>query len=152
MSTGFFVRIGLDSSPNSTGIFTVQQLFIVVTPAAFLAFNYILYGRFIVQCVSPQHSFIRPKWVARVFVLSDITTFLVQVRSCRRSMLFVFSLRIFRRAAVAELHPLQIRRVPKLASGSFSLASYYRLSPTHCSSLWSDMLTTKSSKMIELPD
>lgn len=92
MSSGFFVRIGLDSSPNSTGIFTVQQLFIVVTPAAFLAFNYILYGRFIVECVSPRHSFIRPKWVARVFVISDITTFLVQVRLYRRSVLFVRNL------------------------------------------------------------
>ncbi|KIM74982.1 hypothetical protein PILCRDRAFT_827692 [Piloderma croceum F 1598] len=76
--SGFFVRIALDSSPNSVGVFTVEQLFIIVTPAAFLAFNYILYGRFIVNCVDPKYSLIRPNRVARLFVCSDIITFLVQ--------------------------------------------------------------------------
>jgi RTA1 like protein len=80
--SGFFVRIALDSSPNSVGIFTVEQLFIIVTPAAFLAFNYILYGRFIVNCVDPKYSLIRPNRVARLFVCSDIITFLIQACSC----------------------------------------------------------------------
>jgi len=78
MSAGFFVRIALDSSPNSMALFIVQQLFIITTPAAFLAFNYILYGRFIMNCVSREYSWIRPERVARIFVASDITTFLVQ--------------------------------------------------------------------------
>jgi len=76
--TGFFVRIVLTSSPNSIGLFAIQQLFIIVTPAAFLAYNYIVYGRFIVKCVDPKCSSIRPDWVARIFVCSDIVTFLVQ--------------------------------------------------------------------------
>jgi hypothetical protein len=80
MSAGFFVRIGLLYSPDSLALFIVQQLFIITTPAAFLAFNYILYGRFIVGCVSREYSWIRPERVARIFVISDITTFLVQVR------------------------------------------------------------------------
>jgi len=78
VSAGFFVRIALDSSPNSIGLFAVQQLFIIVTPAAFLAYNYILYGKFIVNCVDPKYSLIRPNRVARLFVCSDIITFLVQ--------------------------------------------------------------------------
>jgi len=78
ISVGFFVRIVLDSTPNSLGVFAIQQLFIVVTPAAFLAYNYILYGRFIVNCVNPKYSLIRPNRVARLFVCSDIVTFLVQ--------------------------------------------------------------------------
>jgi hypothetical protein len=78
MSAGFFIRIALDSVPNSLGVFIIQQLFIITTPAAFLAFNYILYGRFIVNCVSREYSWIRPERVARIFVASDITTFLIQ--------------------------------------------------------------------------
>lgn len=79
MSAGFFVRIGQVYTPDSLAVFIVQQLFIITTPAAFLAFNYILYGKFIVHCVSREYSWIRPDRVARIFVLSDITTFLVQV-------------------------------------------------------------------------
>jgi hypothetical protein len=77
--TGYFMRIALVSSPNSVGLFSIEQIFIIVTPAAFLAYNYILYGRFIVNCVDPKHSSVRPNRVARIFVGSDIITFLVQV-------------------------------------------------------------------------
>jgi len=76
--TGYFMRIALVSSPNSVGLFSIEQIFIIVTPAAFLAYNYILYGRFIVNCVDPKHSLVRPNRVARIFVGSDIITFLVQ--------------------------------------------------------------------------
>jgi len=78
MSAGFFVRIAQFYAPDSLSVFIVQQLFIITTPAAFLAFNYILYGRFIVECVSREYSWIRPDRVARIFVISDVTTFLVQ--------------------------------------------------------------------------
>src|ERR1700726_317629 len=80
MAAGFFVRIAQVYAPDSLSVFIVQQLFIITTPAAFLAFNYILYGRFIVECVSREYSWIRPDRVARIFVVSDVTTFLVQVR------------------------------------------------------------------------
>ncbi|KDQ62161.1 hypothetical protein JAAARDRAFT_30065 [Jaapia argillacea MUCL 33604] len=75
---GFFVRILLVSNPNSIGIYIGMQILIVCSPAAFLAFNYIVYGRFILNCVGRQYSLIRPEIVAKLFVISDITTFLVQ--------------------------------------------------------------------------
>ncbi|KIK81448.1 hypothetical protein PAXRUDRAFT_832855 [Paxillus rubicundulus Ve08.2h10] len=78
MSLGFFMRIPTAMSPNSLIIFMIQQLFIILPPAAYLAFNYILYGRFIVTCVHPKYSWIKPGKVAKYFVISDITTFLVQ--------------------------------------------------------------------------
>ena len=78
---GFVTRIILDSNPNSTGLFAIEQLFIIITPAAYLAFNYILYGRFIVTCVDPKYSLIRPNRVALLFVCSDVITFLVQASS-----------------------------------------------------------------------
>jgi hypothetical protein len=56
----------------------VQQLLTLLPPAAYLAFNYILYGRFIVNCVDRRYSWIKPERVARYFVISDITTFLIQ--------------------------------------------------------------------------
>ncbi|KIJ04319.1 hypothetical protein PAXINDRAFT_104229, partial [Paxillus involutus ATCC 200175] len=78
MSLGLFLRIPTAMSPNSLAIFMVQQLFTILPPAAYLAFNYILYGRFIVTCVHPKYSWIRPEKVAKYFVISDITTFLIQ--------------------------------------------------------------------------
>jgi hypothetical protein len=79
MAAGFYLRFILMSHQNSQGLFIVMQILIVCSPAAFLAFNYILYGRFIMNTVGGQHSFIRPDRVARVFVISDIVTFLIQV-------------------------------------------------------------------------
>lgn len=79
MSLGFFVRIAVNYAPSSHGVFIIQNLFVITSPAAFLAFNYILYGRFIVHCVSREYSWIKPERVALIFVLSDITTFLIQV-------------------------------------------------------------------------
>ncbi|KAG2118474.1 RTA1 like protein-domain-containing protein [Suillus clintonianus] len=78
MSVGFFMRIPMAMYPNSLPIFMVQQLFTLLPPAAYLAFNYILYGRFIVNCVDRRYSWIKPEKVARYFVISDITTFLIQ--------------------------------------------------------------------------
>lgn len=78
MSVGFFMRIPMAMNPNSLPIFMVQQLFTLLPPAAYLAFNYILYGRFVVSCVDRRYSWIKPEKVARYFVISDITTFLIQ--------------------------------------------------------------------------
>ena len=57
-----------------------MRLFIVCSPAAFLAFNYIIYRRVIVSSVGEKHSVICPTIVAKVFILTDVTTFLVQIR------------------------------------------------------------------------
>lgn len=78
MSVGFFMRIPMAMNPNSLPIFMVQSLLTLLPPAAYLAFNYILYGRFIVNCVDRRYSWIKPERVARYFVISDITTFLIQ--------------------------------------------------------------------------
>lgn len=90
MSIGFFMRIPVAIYPNSLPIFMVQQLFIILPPAAYLAFNYILYGRFIVNCVDRCHSWINPEKVAKYFVISDITTFIIQVSICFDSLFSVF--------------------------------------------------------------
>ncbi|KAG1745527.1 RTA-like protein [Suillus paluster] len=78
MSAGFFMRIPMTIYPNSLPIFMIQSLFILLPPAAYLAFNYILYGRFIVNCVDRRYSWMNPERVAKYFVISDVTTFLIQ--------------------------------------------------------------------------
>ncbi|KIJ63876.1 hypothetical protein HYDPIDRAFT_40888 [Hydnomerulius pinastri MD-312] len=78
MTAGLVLRIPMTVYPDSEAILLCSQLFILLSPAAFLAFNYILYGQFIVTCVHRRHSLIRPERTARYFVISDVATFLVQ--------------------------------------------------------------------------
>jgi len=76
---GFTLRVVANYKPNSAPLFTIQQLLIVCSPAAFLAFNYILYGR-LISHIGAEHSKVNPRRVAKIFVISDISTFLIQVR------------------------------------------------------------------------
>ncbi|KAG2140285.1 RTA1 like protein-domain-containing protein [Suillus cothurnatus] len=78
MSIGFFIRIPMAMNPSSLPIFMVQQLLTLLPPAAYLAFNYILYGRFIVNCVDRRYCWIKPEKIVQYFVISDIMTFLIQ--------------------------------------------------------------------------
>lgn len=76
---GLIVRHLLAANQSSTGLLIASQLCIVLAPASFLAFNYIVYGRLVRNRVGARFSLMRPTWVARIFVLSDVVTFLVQV-------------------------------------------------------------------------
>lgn len=112
---GFCVRPSIDPYNVSLGLYILQSMFVVISPAAFLAFNYLLYGRMILavdkdfgnsnaklESVESQpltvaekitmlhkaggpkreksrFSFIPPRIVGRVFVWSDVATFLVQI-------------------------------------------------------------------------
>ena len=66
--------------PDSLGFFAIEQLFIICAPAAFLAFNYIVYGR-LISYIGAEHSIVKPQKVAMIFVISDVSTFLMQVRT-----------------------------------------------------------------------
>lgn len=78
---GFLTRIFITqpSLRSSIGVYILMDSLIVLAPAAFLAFNYITYGRTVRLCTGREHSFIRPEIVGRTFVISDIVTFLIQV-------------------------------------------------------------------------
>ncbi|KAF8525398.1 RTA1 like protein-domain-containing protein [Gautieria morchelliformis] len=77
---GFLLRvfIGQPKLRTSLGFYIAMDLFIVLSPALFLTFNYILYGRLICLAVGRAHSFIRPERVATMFVLSNAFTFMLQ--------------------------------------------------------------------------
>ena len=76
---GFLARILVKNDPDSIFKFASMQLLLVCSPAAFLAFNYIVYGRLVVEKIGAKYSPIKPTIVARIFVISDVVTFLVQV-------------------------------------------------------------------------
>ncbi|EST07951.1 RTA-like protein [Kalmanozyma brasiliensis GHG001] len=46
-AVGFIVRPSIDPYNVSLGLYIIQSMFVVISPAAFLAFNYLLYGRMI---------------------------------------------------------------------------------------------------------
>ncbi|KAF9278470.1 hypothetical protein BGZ68_008562 [Mortierella alpina] len=91
-SIGFFCRLAIDPKDLLVPLFVVQNILIIATPSAFLAFNYMLYGR-LISAVDPQfgangsqsrmeksrYSFMPPRIVGRAFIWSDVTTFLLQV-------------------------------------------------------------------------
>ncbi|KAF9289597.1 hypothetical protein BGZ68_009015 [Mortierella alpina] len=94
-AVGFFCRLALDPLNVSLGLYILQQLFVIVSPSAFLAFNYMLYGR-LITAIDPKFgngddkaagsrmekshfSFIPPRVVGRTFVWSDIITFFIQM-------------------------------------------------------------------------
>ncbi|SPO47852.1 uncharacterized protein PSANT_05540 [Moesziomyces antarcticus] len=54
-AVGFFCRIPLTRYDMSLGLYIVQQMFVVISPAAFFAFNYALFGRWI-QTIDPRFS------------------------------------------------------------------------------------------------
>jgi hypothetical protein len=71
-----------DTCPNTAQ--TARPLrrratFIICAPAAFLAFNYITLRPPHLPYRS-EHSIVNPQKVAKIFVISDISTFLIQVR------------------------------------------------------------------------
>jgi hypothetical protein len=80
-SLGFGLRYLAKYKPDSIALFAIEGLFIVCSPAAFLAFNYITYGR-LISYVGAEHSIINPRKVATMFVISDVFTFLLQVSIC----------------------------------------------------------------------
>ncbi|KAL5490531.1 hypothetical protein ACEPAI_5364 [Sanghuangporus weigelae] len=79
-SVGFFIRYASAADTSNLGTFLFTQILMVISPAAFLAFNYIVYGRLIKTFATGRnrYSLIRPEIVAKTFIISDVVTFCVQ--------------------------------------------------------------------------
>ncbi|BGP23357.1 RTA-like protein [Rhodotorula toruloides] len=80
MTLGFVFRILYHGNPATLGMYILQTMFILLSPCAFLAMDYMLLGRLAralgddaIKCL-----FIRPTLISKVFVTSDIITFLLQ--------------------------------------------------------------------------
>ncbi|KAJ3740933.1 RTA1 like protein-domain-containing protein [Lentinula detonsa] len=77
---GFITRYILAEPAYQTSKTTmiIEEVLTLCFPAGFLAFNYIVYGRLVLYCVGARHSLIRPQWVSTFFIMSDISTFVIQ--------------------------------------------------------------------------
>ncbi|KAF5371211.1 hypothetical protein D9758_004114 [Tetrapyrgos nigripes] len=79
MALGFGVRILLHMPEHQTkSILIPEEVLVSCSPAAYLAFNYIVYGRLLRFNIGDRHSLIRPSWIGAMFILSDVSTFVIQ--------------------------------------------------------------------------
>ncbi|KAJ7591041.1 RTA1-like protein [Mycena floridula] len=77
-ATGLGLRFGLHSHPESKGIYIAEYLFVVLSPCAFIAANYVVLGRLAIHLQSEEFLLVSPRRITVIFVSSDIVTFLIQ--------------------------------------------------------------------------
>ncbi|WWC86354.1 uncharacterized protein L201_001227 [Kwoniella dendrophila CBS 6074] len=76
---GLALRVAFRNNLHSTGLYIVCYLFVVLSPCAFLAGDYILLGRLVTYLDKNEHlKPLRGSWVSWTFIVSDIATFLIQ--------------------------------------------------------------------------
>ena len=76
---GYGTRIPLVSQPiGQTGLYICMTSCLIIAPVFYAAIEYLLYGR-LVHLVGAQYSFIKPKLIAWVFIISDVLSFFIQV-------------------------------------------------------------------------
>lgn len=76
----------LIDTPGSLGLYVVMDLFIVLSPACYFAFNYIWFGRLVQRLEENmvfhgkrKHiTFLPPSKFGKFFIISDVVTFLIQ--------------------------------------------------------------------------
>ncbi|KIJ70024.1 hypothetical protein HYDPIDRAFT_77204 [Hydnomerulius pinastri MD-312] len=75
---GFGFRFGVHDHPDDLTIYIVMYLLIVLSPCCFIAANYVLLGRLAKHLGAGKHVLLPAHRLTRIFVLSDVTTFLIQ--------------------------------------------------------------------------
>lgn len=75
---GLATRFGLHLHPQSKGLYIVEYLFVVLSPCAFIASDYVLLGQIARHLGVDEYLLISPRRITVVFILSDVTTFLIQ--------------------------------------------------------------------------
>ena len=93
MCAGFIFRIPLTGNPTSLGIYIITTLvcrfpfpvggtdvaqLTLLSPCGFLALDYVLLPRLATYLDAQDALFIKPHLIARIFVTSDVVTFLTQ--------------------------------------------------------------------------
>jgi len=78
LALGIACRFGLHVKPDSEGIYIAEYFFVTLSPCAFIASNYVLLGRLARYLGSGKHLLIPASRITITFVISDVTTFLIQ--------------------------------------------------------------------------
>ncbi|KAH7920174.1 RTA1-domain-containing protein [Leucogyrophana mollusca] len=75
---GFALRFGLHYAPDSRNLYIVEDFFVVLSPCAFIAADYILLGRIARYLDCAEYLLVPSQRITAIFVTSDITTFMIQ--------------------------------------------------------------------------
>lgn len=86
LSPQYALRLPLRDSPDSLGLYIAMDLFIVLSPAAYVAFAYATFGHFAEAATNHTNArakgknltLIPARKFATTFVISDVITFLIQ--------------------------------------------------------------------------
>ncbi|KAI5449232.1 hypothetical protein NCC49_005211 [Naganishia albida] len=78
MVVGWGCRVAWHYKPGSTSVYIPQTLFILLSPCAFIANNYIILPRLATHLGEERCLFIKSRIIVRLFVWSDVVTFLFQ--------------------------------------------------------------------------
>ncbi|KAF1998845.1 RTA1 like protein [Amniculicola lignicola CBS 123094] len=78
---GYIARgVSYGQAPNPTlAPYVISTLLILVAPALLAASIYMVLGRIIVGVDAEAHSLIKARWLTKVFVTSDVASFLIQL-------------------------------------------------------------------------
>ncbi|GFF25039.1 protein RTM1 [Aspergillus udagawae] len=75
---GYIGRIDAHGKTGKLGPYIIQSVFILLGPVLFAASVYMVLGRLIRSIQAEKHSVIRVNWLTKIFVASDVLSFLVQ--------------------------------------------------------------------------
>jgi hypothetical protein len=117
---GFAFRFVLHNSPDSLEIFITEDLMIVLSPCFFIAANYTLLGRLAGEIDCAHHILLPVRRLTLIFVLSDVTTFVIQAVGASMSTSKVQS------SASLGLHIFLAGLIMQLVSFVFFCAIYAR--------------------------
>lgn len=117
---GFAFRFALHHSPDSLEIFISEDLMIVLSPCFFIAANYTLLGRLAGEIDCAHHVLLPVRRLTLIFVLSDVTTFVIQATGASMTTSKVQS------SASTGLHIFLAGLIMQLVSFVFFCAIYAR--------------------------
>ncbi|KIX08706.1 uncharacterized protein Z518_03363 [Rhinocladiella mackenziei CBS 650.93] len=77
-AVGYGARAWAHSNTTKTTPYAIQSLLILLGPILFAASIYMILGRLIRSTHGERYSFVRTKWMTKIFVGGDVTCFLIQ--------------------------------------------------------------------------
>ncbi|KAG1783275.1 RTA1-domain-containing protein [Suillus placidus] len=117
---GFGFRFALHYNPDSLAIYIAEYLMIVLSPCFFIAADYVLLGRLAREIDCVHHVLLPVRWLTLIFVLSDVSTFVIQAVGASMTTSTVYD------SALTGLHIFLAGLVLQLASFIFFSVIYAR--------------------------
>ncbi|OOF99854.1 hypothetical protein ASPCADRAFT_503804 [Aspergillus carbonarius ITEM 5010] len=75
---GYIARVDAHEHTAELVPYSIQSVFILIAPVLFAASAYMVLGRIIRSVNAEQHSLVPIRWLTKLFVTSDVVSFLVQ--------------------------------------------------------------------------